>query len=247
MIEFLTKTSTEFSSLQISSDERIIYITDAELVYIEKNGVRTQFRDIIYLNTQSDLPIAPLNKIYFTIDDRLLRYFYNGTWLILNENKQSSSDENEINQYYLNIKHNNLSSVEENTLSINFKVNREDAIIYEDLYIDNNNMLNLCFNSIDLNSFTLDKVKTIQFWIPIKNAISYEEDLSATLSIEVPDDLEIIDIDSFPLILKRKQYDGNQAGKRIYVFVLRFIPLIGGKIKKTINYSHYFDVVQDII
>ena len=96
MIEFLAKTSTEFSNLQISLGQRIIYITDAELVYIEKNGVRTQFRDIIYLNSQTDLPIAPLNKIYFTIDDGFMRYFYNGSWQILNKISQSSASGNAI-------------------------------------------------------------------------------------------------------------------------------------------------------
>lgn len=85
MIEFLTKNSLQLSSLQIGSGERIIYITDSEDIYIEKNGTRTQFRDIIYLKSTVNLPIAPLNKIYFTLDDRLMRYFYNGQWQVLNK------------------------------------------------------------------------------------------------------------------------------------------------------------------
>lgn len=91
MIEFLAKNSLQLSSLQISSSERIIYITDTEDVYIEKNGVRTQFRDIIYLNHTVNLPVAPLNKIYFTLNDKLMRYYYNGQWQILNKSDGSSS------------------------------------------------------------------------------------------------------------------------------------------------------------
>lgn len=92
MIQFLAKNSIQLSSLQISSDERIIYVTDTEDVYIEKNGTRTQFRDIIYLQSTINLPIAPLNKIYFTLSDRLMRYYYNGQWQILNSSDGNSGN-----------------------------------------------------------------------------------------------------------------------------------------------------------
>lgn len=92
MIQFLAKNSIQLSSLQISSGERIIYVTDTEDVYIEKNGARTQFRDIIYLQSVINLPIAPLNKIYFTLSDRLMRYYYNGQWQILNSSDGNSGN-----------------------------------------------------------------------------------------------------------------------------------------------------------
>lgn len=92
MIQFLAKNSIQLSSLQISSGERIIYVTDTEDVYIEKNGTRTQFRDIIYLQSVINLPIAPLNKIYFTLSDRLMRYYYNGQWQILNSSDGNSGN-----------------------------------------------------------------------------------------------------------------------------------------------------------
>ena len=92
MIQFLAKNSIQLSSLQISSGERIIYVTDTEDVYIEKNGTRTQFRDIIYLQSTINLPIAPLNKIYFTLSDRLMRYYYNGQWQILNSSDGNSGN-----------------------------------------------------------------------------------------------------------------------------------------------------------
>lgn len=92
MIQFLAKNSIQLSSLQISSGERIIYVTDTEDVYIEKNGTRTQFRDIIYLQSVMNLPIAPLNKIYFTLSDRLMRYYYNGQWQILNSSDGNSGN-----------------------------------------------------------------------------------------------------------------------------------------------------------
>nr|DAD90257.1 MAG TPA: hypothetical protein [Myoviridae sp. ct8ME27] len=90
MIEFKAINSLQFATLSISDDERIIYVTDTEEVYIEKNGYRTQFRDIVYLSSSSKLPIAPLDKIYFTLDDRKMRYFYAGEWIILNTNNPTS-------------------------------------------------------------------------------------------------------------------------------------------------------------
>lgn len=63
MIEFKAINSVQLATLSISDDEKIIYVTDTEQVYIEKNGSRTQFRDIVYLSSSSELPIAPLDKI----------------------------------------------------------------------------------------------------------------------------------------------------------------------------------------
>ena len=91
MIEFKAINSVQLATLSISDDERIIYVTDTEQVYIEKNGLRTQFRDIVYLSYSSDLPIAPLDKIYFTLDDRKMRYYHSGNWIILNADNSASS------------------------------------------------------------------------------------------------------------------------------------------------------------
>lgn len=91
MIEFKAINSVQLAALSISDDERVIYVTDTEQVYIEKNGLRTQFRDIVYLSSSSELPIAPLDKIYFTLDDRKMRYFHAGEWIILNTNNPTSS------------------------------------------------------------------------------------------------------------------------------------------------------------
>lgn len=91
MIEFKAINSVQLAALPISDDERIIYVTDTEQVYIEKNGLRTQFRDIVYLSSSSDLPIAPLDKIYFTLDDRKMRYYHDGNWIILNADNSTSS------------------------------------------------------------------------------------------------------------------------------------------------------------
>lgn len=90
MIEFRAINSIQFANLEISDEERIIYVTDIEQVYIEKNGMRTQFRDIVYLSSYSDLPFVPLDKIYFTLDDKKMRYFYNGKWIILNTDNNDS-------------------------------------------------------------------------------------------------------------------------------------------------------------
>ena len=91
MIEFKAINSVQLAALPISDDERVIYVTDAEQVYIEKNGLRTQFRDIVYLSSSSKLPIAPLDKIYFTLDDRKMRYYHAGEWIILNADSFASS------------------------------------------------------------------------------------------------------------------------------------------------------------
>lgn len=91
MIEFKAINSVQLAALSISDDERIIYVIDTEQVYIEKNGLRTQFRDIVYLSSSSDLPIAPLDKIYFTLDDRKIRYYHSGNWMILNADNSASS------------------------------------------------------------------------------------------------------------------------------------------------------------
>lgn len=91
MIEFKAINSVQLATLSISDDERIIYVTDTEQVYIEKNGYRTQFRDIVYLSSSSKLPIAPLDKIYFTLDDRKMRYYHTGEWIILNTDNPASS------------------------------------------------------------------------------------------------------------------------------------------------------------
>ena len=91
MIEFKAINSVQLAALSISDDEKIIYVTDTEQVYIEKNGLRTQFRDIVYLSSSSELPIAPLDKIYFTLDDRKMRYYHDGNWIILNTNNPTSS------------------------------------------------------------------------------------------------------------------------------------------------------------
>lgn len=90
MIKFLAVTSTQLTSISVSTSHRVIYVTDTQDVYIEKDNTRTQIRDVVYLPTEDDKPIAPLNKLYYVVATSKLYYYLSG-WVWLNSSGSGSS------------------------------------------------------------------------------------------------------------------------------------------------------------
>lgn len=87
MLTFWNITSDKLNSLEISeSEEKVIFVSDTERLYVDFNGIRTEYRNIIYVQNINNIPQNDANKnlIYFEISTKKLYYYINDTYFLLN-------------------------------------------------------------------------------------------------------------------------------------------------------------------
>lgn len=88
---------------------QLIISSDSEKLYIDKDR-RISLGDLVIVETSDALPIAPLDKLYFTKDTNTLYINSNGTWVSINPNQfidpnrllPDTANNGEILQYYIN-------------------------------------------------------------------------------------------------------------------------------------------------
>ena len=88
---------------------QLIICSDSEKLYIDKDR-RISLGDLVIVETSDALPIAPLDKLYFTKDTNTLYINSNGTWVSINPNQfidpnrllPDTANNGEILQYYSN-------------------------------------------------------------------------------------------------------------------------------------------------
>lgn len=131
----------------------------------------------------------------------------------------------------------------ENDLS-NLKVNMADSIILVSPITDN-----VTFGPLTIEKQgILDKVKTYQIWIPIKNPTATDQSTQRNYGMLINTGLDIIGIDNFPETLQSAKYTAENPplAYRFFVFVIRCVPHNAQgdgimRYSQYLNYSHYFD------
>lgn len=91
MLTFWNITSEKLNELEISStDEKIIFVSDTERLYVDFNGTRTEYRNIIYVQDINNVSHSDRNKnsIYFDISTKKLYYYINDNYFLLNPDQE---------------------------------------------------------------------------------------------------------------------------------------------------------------
>ena len=87
MVTFWNITSDKLNSLEISeSDQKIIFVSDTERLYVDFNGIRTEYRDIIYVQNINNIveSDSSKNSIYFDLSAKKLYYYTDDKFILLN-------------------------------------------------------------------------------------------------------------------------------------------------------------------
>lgn len=64
---------------------QIILCTDSEKLYIDHGTTRVSTSDVVYVENEAALPLAPLDKFYITQDTGDIFFYLNGEWKKLND------------------------------------------------------------------------------------------------------------------------------------------------------------------
>ena len=92
MVTFWNITSNKLNSLEIAqNEEKVIFVSDTERLYVDYKGIRTEYRNIIYVQDINNLSPTDENKnsIYFEISTKKLYYYANDSFIILNPDPES--------------------------------------------------------------------------------------------------------------------------------------------------------------
>ena len=92
MISFWNVTSDKLSQLEISqNEEKIIFVSDTERIFTDFNGVRTEYRSIIYVQNINDIAKkdAGKNSLYFEISTKKIYFYANDSYYLLNPDPES--------------------------------------------------------------------------------------------------------------------------------------------------------------
>lgn len=91
MVTFWNITSEKLNDLEISQEEKIIFVSDTGRIFTDFLGKRTEYRDVIYV--QSIDNIAPedscKNLLYFEISTKKLYFYTNDSYFLLNPDPDS--------------------------------------------------------------------------------------------------------------------------------------------------------------
>ena len=107
MLTFWNITSDKLNNLEISeTEEKIIFVSDTERLYVDFNGTRTEYRNIIYVQNINNIPQNDGNKnsIYFEVPTKKLYYYIDNEYFPLNPDPESMifigkyTDDSEITQ-----------------------------------------------------------------------------------------------------------------------------------------------------
>lgn len=91
MLTFWTITSDKLNQLEISTeDQKVIFVSDTERLYVDFNGTRTEYRNIIYVQDINNISENDENKnsIYFEIPTKKMYYYIDGTYFLLNPDQE---------------------------------------------------------------------------------------------------------------------------------------------------------------
>ncbi len=111
MLTFWNITSNKLNTLEINpNEEKVIFVSDTERLYVDFNGTRTEYRNIIYVQDINNIPQNNENKnlIYFEISTKKLYYYVNDTYFLLNPDQEGMTyigkftEDVEISQNLLN-------------------------------------------------------------------------------------------------------------------------------------------------
>lgn len=92
MVSFWNITSDKLSQLEISPDEeKIIFVSDTERIFTDYDGVRTEYRSIIYVQNINDIAKkdAGKNSLYFEISTKKIYFYANDSYYLLNPDPES--------------------------------------------------------------------------------------------------------------------------------------------------------------
>lgn len=91
MLTFWNITSDKLNSLEISeNEEKVIFVSDTERLYVDFDGKRTEYRNIVYVQNIENIPENDENKnsIYFDISTKKLYYHINDSFFLLNPDQE---------------------------------------------------------------------------------------------------------------------------------------------------------------
>ena len=135
---------------------QIILCTDSEKLYIDHGTTRVSTSDVIQVENQEALPLAPLDKLYITKDTGDIFFYINGAWEKINQSDISvgaglSGNGSSSSPFQLDIK--NYSSTDNINLTSSNQVNVTGTNRISLLSNDNQSSIEISATGIVLNSY----------------------------------------------------------------------------------------------
>lgn len=135
---------------------QIILCTDSEKLYIDHETTRVSTSDVIQVDNQEALPLAPLDKLYITKDTGDIFFYINGAWEKINQSDISvgaglSGNGSSSSPLQLDIK--NYSSTDNINLTSSNQVNITGTNSISLLSNDNQSSIEISATGIVLNSY----------------------------------------------------------------------------------------------
>lgn len=135
---------------------QIILCTDSEQLYIDHGTTRVSTSDVIQVENQEALPLAPLDKLYITKDTGDIFFYINGAWEKINQSDISvgaglSGNGSSSSPLQLDIK--NYSSTDNINLTSSNQVNITGTNSISLLSNDNQSSIEISATGIVLNSY----------------------------------------------------------------------------------------------
>lgn len=135
---------------------QIILCTDSEKLYIDHGTTRVSTSDVVQVDNQEALPLAPLDKLYITKDTGDIFFYINGAWEKINQSDISvgaglSGNGSSSSPLQLDIK--NYSSTDNINLTSSNQVNVTGTNSISLLSNDNQSSIEISATGIVLNSY----------------------------------------------------------------------------------------------
>ena len=107
-VSYTFTTENSLNTIPITNGQAVI-CEDSEKLYIDKTDTRISIGDLIIVEASTDLPEAPLNKLYFVKETDKLYIYSNNTWVSINPNQfidpnrllPSTAENGNLLQYYI--------------------------------------------------------------------------------------------------------------------------------------------------
>lgn len=135
---------------------QIILCTDSEKLYIDHGTTRVSTSDVVQVDNQEALPLAPLDKLYITKDTGDIFFYINGAWEKINQSDISvgaglSGNGSSSSPLQLDIK--NYSSTDNINLTSSNQVNVTGTNSISLLSNNNQSSIEISATGIVLNSY----------------------------------------------------------------------------------------------
>ena len=107
-VSYTFTTENSLNTIPITNGQAVI-CEDREKLYFDKTDTRISIGDLIIVEASTDLPEAPLNKLYFVKETDKLYIYSNNTWVSINPNQfidpnrllPSTAENGNLLQYYI--------------------------------------------------------------------------------------------------------------------------------------------------